>query len=467
MDGTLTVSNIDYALMRALIDVPEGDLFTVMEGWSSGQRICEFGRVLGPPVEAENVLETNQPTNQPTTPPAADAMDAILAIEATAAADVQPMDGLEELLSLLAAHPGTRAGIVTRNTPAAVDAFFARIGEEKRALFDIVLTREHPHVKPDKRALTHFCDAWGLEPHTLLMVGDSTEDIETGNAAGTATCFVAGGGNEVGGGPPPPPPPGAVPTFAVGGLAELAARLAARDTGLGWGAYAPVDGLPSSSSSDFSDSDDGAAAPRGYVSDGSEPGAPAPGLPFLDFLFASGAVAPAACSFPRLDGARRGVPLDAHPGSKVLHLLCGDGALTKLLFASGLYVVGADAAPLAARAAKRGLRAVALAALDAPGALAEAATDVGAFDAVVAYGAQPGAAGPLEARLWSAGALGAARGALRAGGALALEAEAPGGAAGAAAAVEAAGFAVAAARELAPRGGGAARVRVVAYKAGE
>jgi HAD superfamily hydrolase (TIGR01549 family) len=445
MDGTLTVSNIDYALMRASIDVPEGDLFTVMEGWNSGQRIS-------------------------------DAMEAILAIEATAAADVQPMDGLEELLALLAAHPGTRAGIVTRNTPAAVDAFFARIGEEKRALFDIVLTREHPHVKPDKRALAHFCDAWGLEPHTLLMVGDSTEDIETGNAAGTATCFVAGGGNEVGGGPPPPPPPGAVPTFTVGGLGELAARLAARDTGLGWGAYAPVDGLPSSfsdSSDSLSDSDSGAAAaaPRGYESDGSEPGAPAPGLPFLDFLFASGAVSPAACSFPRLDGARRGVPPDAHPGSKVLHLLCGDGGLTKLLFASGLFVVGADAAPLAARAAKRGLRAVALEALDAPGALAEAAAEVGTFDAVVAYGAQPGATtasnAGLETRLWSAGALGAARGALRAGGALALEAEAPGGAAGAAAAVEAAGFAVASARELAPRGGGAARVRVVAYKAGE
>ena len=67
--------------------------------------------------------------------------------------------------------------------------------------------------------------AWGLPPARLLMVGDSTEDVETGNAAGTATCLIAGGGNELpapgsggGGGSdggavavaPPAPPPGAV-----------------------------------------------------------------------------------------------------------------------------------------------------------------------------------------------------------------------------------------------------------------
>jgi phosphoglycolate phosphatase-like HAD superfamily hydrolase len=38
------------------------------------------------------------------------------------------------------------------------------------------------------------------------MVGDSFEDVEVGNAAGTATCLIAGGGNEAPGsniGPPP------------------------------------------------------------------------------------------------------------------------------------------------------------------------------------------------------------------------------------------------------------------------
>lgn len=36
--------------------------------------------------------------------------------------------------------------------------------------------------------------------------------------------------------------------------------------------------------------------------------------------------------------ARFGTPPDAHPGSRVLHLACGNGALTKLLFAAGLQV---------------------------------------------------------------------------------------------------------------------------------
>lgn len=31
----------------------------------------------------------------------------------------------------------------------------------------------------------------------MLMVGDSTEDVECGNGAGTATCFIEEGGNEV------------------------------------------------------------------------------------------------------------------------------------------------------------------------------------------------------------------------------------------------------------------------------
>lgn len=46
----------------------------------------------------------------------------------------------------------------------------------------------------------------------------------------------------------------------------------------------------------------------------------------------------ASCSFPRIDSARFGVPPNSHPGDRVLHLGCGDGALTKLLFARGLQV---------------------------------------------------------------------------------------------------------------------------------
>ncbi len=39
---------------------------------------------------------------------------------------------------------------------------------------------------------------WGIDPADMLMVGDSFEDVECGNAAGTATCLVAGGAGWLG-----------------------------------------------------------------------------------------------------------------------------------------------------------------------------------------------------------------------------------------------------------------------------
>lgn len=98
-------------------------------------------------------------------------------------------------------------------------------------------------------------------------------------------------------------------------------------------------------------------------------GAPPRGGDFIEALYEYGAVQAAYCSFPRIDGARFGVPEDRHPGSRVLHLQCGDGGLSKLIFSTGLRVVGADPAP--EQAIKRGLMAAKVAKLDAPGALGD------------------------------------------------------------------------------------------------
>jgi hypothetical protein len=140
MDGTLTVSNIDYVTMRQRTGIPVGDLFTVMESWVDGARIKA-------------------------------AMDVILELEAQACADLQPQPGLLELLGFLRAS-GVRLGLVTRNTTRSVDAFFGVVGEEWRAAFDIVLTRDNtPFVKPDKRSLLHFAEVrrwhgWAVECHS-------------------------------------------------------------------------------------------------------------------------------------------------------------------------------------------------------------------------------------------------------------------------------------------------------------
>ncbi|KAL4523822.1 hypothetical protein Ndes2526B_g08055 [Nannochloris sp. 'desiccata'] len=423
MDGTLSVSCIDYQLMRNTIDVPVGDLFTVMETWTDGDRIKK-------------------------------SMDAILEIEAVAAARSEAMPGLLELLAYLQKSPA-KIGLVTRNTPQSVDAFFAAIGEEWRGVFDILLTREHPHVKPDKRCLLYFSDAWGIPPHKLLMVGDSTEDVECGNAAGTATSLIAGGGNELVGGEAPLPPPGAVPTFSVESLHELLDRLIRRDTALGWGAYSTgtvsidddVDRIgeinklnesctasdnDTTSSSSGSDSDASIMSATSLTAstsslssmdlDAAAPGAPPPGLDFLDWLFASGAVEAASCSFPRIDGSRFGTPPDQHPGSKVLHLQCGNGALTKLLFSAGLLVVGADPEPTAAT--KRGLYTAKVETLHQKGGLDDALTKVGVLDAAVLLGESGVNAGKgLEGQVLLPEALIELARVLRPGGNLCLELE--------------------------------------------
>jgi len=70
-------------------------------------------------------------------------------------------------------------------------------GRRWRDLFSIILTREFRYVKPDKRLLLHVADQWGVDPSSLLMVGDSREDVECGKAAGTGTCLISGGGNEL------------------------------------------------------------------------------------------------------------------------------------------------------------------------------------------------------------------------------------------------------------------------------
>ena len=120
--------------------------------------------------------------------------------------------------------------------------------------------------------------AWGVEPSSLLMVGDSFEDVEVGNAAGTATCLVAGGGNEKPG-VVVVTPAGAVATFVVPGLPQLREMLQAGASAglqLGWPAREAAGEAPA------------------------DEGAPAPGLDFLDWCVGVGALSNGGASFPRM-----------------------------------------------------------------------------------------------------------------------------------------------------------------------
>lgn len=142
-------------------------------------------------------------------------------------------------------------------------------------------TRSHP-LSPSSPAptLAAAVQAWGVPPHQLLMVGDSSDDIEAACAAGTASCLIAGGGSETSADAVAPPMLGGVATFTVDSLPHLQQRLVARDTQLGWGARSST-----SSGSSCSDDDSG-SGPSAL----SMAGAPPAGLDFLDALFALGVV---------------------------------------------------------------------------------------------------------------------------------------------------------------------------------
>ena len=72
------------------------------------------------------------------------------------------------------------------------------VGIEWKSIFDLVLTREFRYVKPDKRLLEWVASEWNVDPHSLLMVGDSREDIEVGAYSGAMTCHFDENNTQVG-----------------------------------------------------------------------------------------------------------------------------------------------------------------------------------------------------------------------------------------------------------------------------
>lgn len=284
------------------------------------------------------------------------------------------------------------------------------------------------------------------------------------------------------------PPPGAIPTFSVNSLTQL------RDFLLETAPVSDVDGVAVDSSSDSSSeanascstgSFDGVSSSNSLgllgwslrsvsesesdgddvgllILDPSAPGSPAPGLDFVDFLIQQEAIRTASCSFPRMGAAAGGLQACLQGGGdRVLHVGCGDGALTKMLASKGLLVVGADAD--VSVGIKRGLKCVQY--QGAPlsqGSLAGAVAVAGAVDAVLVYTGAAAQHGLTSEECLSAAALQEYKQVLKLGGRLCVEV--PGGADITADSIrgclEAAGYAVET-LQLLPAAGDRRRVRLV------
>lgn len=151
----------------------------------------------------------------PTPSARASAMESIRAIERAAMTNQQPQPGLNTLMTYLGAR-GVRKAICTRNFAQPVAHLRARFlaGVD----FAPVVTRDFAPPKPDPAPLLFIAREWGLvrgagredaeteteavteaeeigDASSLLMVGDSIDDMTAGRRAGAATVLLVNADN--------------------------------------------------------------------------------------------------------------------------------------------------------------------------------------------------------------------------------------------------------------------------------
>lgn len=158
LDGTLTVSTMDFASLRDALGLPRG--VGVLEAVASM-----------PDDERDRVIA------------AVTAWEEQHARRATAPRDVVPfLEALEDR--------GATMGILTRNTRRSALTTLGLCGIERFFPPRFVLGRGDAAPKPSPEGVEFLLREWAAEPADAVMVGDWHFDIEAGRAAGTATVLV-------------------------------------------------------------------------------------------------------------------------------------------------------------------------------------------------------------------------------------------------------------------------------------
>jgi HAD superfamily hydrolase (TIGR01549 family) len=122
-----------------------------------------------------------------------EAHEKIRNIERTAMKSQQPQAGLVELMDYLDSRR-IQKGICTRNFDAPVEHLLTTFLPSSQ--FSPVVTREFRPPKPDPAGILHIAKKWMREDggSSLIMVGDSIDDMTAGFRAGAATVLLV---NEV------------------------------------------------------------------------------------------------------------------------------------------------------------------------------------------------------------------------------------------------------------------------------
>ncbi|KAK5163976.1 hypothetical protein LTR04_002152 [Oleoguttula sp. CCFEE 6159] len=122
-----------------------------------------------------------------------EAQEKVRDIERTAMKTQKPQAGLTDLMNYLD-HRGIRKGICTRNFDMPVNHLIDTFMQGH--LFEPIITREFRPPKPDPAGILHIAEQWSLDDggKSLIMVGDSIDDMTAGYLAGAATVLLV---NEV------------------------------------------------------------------------------------------------------------------------------------------------------------------------------------------------------------------------------------------------------------------------------
>jgi len=103
----------------------------------------------------------------------------------------KPFDGIAELLADIE-HAKLIWGVVTNKPVRYAAPIMEQLGLAERSA--ILICPDHvTHSKPDPEPLLLACSRLGLDPASVLYIGDDLRDIESGRSAGTKTAAVTYG----------------------------------------------------------------------------------------------------------------------------------------------------------------------------------------------------------------------------------------------------------------------------------
>ena len=154
MDGTLTVSNLDFDGIREEAGIPDGEpILEYLDSAPAPER--ERG---------ERVLHAH---------------------EREAIRNCRLRPGVNRVFDALR-QAGVKIALLTRNSRSCVEMLIERF----EFSFDCWVSREDAAPKPSPEPLLKIARCVGVPPSEMLMVGDYKFDMQAGRAAGARTAFL-------------------------------------------------------------------------------------------------------------------------------------------------------------------------------------------------------------------------------------------------------------------------------------